>query len=197
MLMKNENRLALFMEYHDIPRHFYRPFLEYDRYYEADLIIAELKRREVDLSKLKVLDYGCGIGDYTMAFLREGSHVAPYDEYEEVLNFLRFRMEKEKFNLFDFDERVSKFEKDCDLVILGEVLEHLPSPIFILKKLMHSKHLFTTAFPYVTDLNYFNKGGHNHGGFELQKECAEFLEKHYEYVRFDGQLRLWTLKENV
>ena len=168
-------------------------FLAYDRYYEADSILRHFK----SMKEMRVLDYGTGVGDYGMTFVRAGAQ-ADYFDFQIYLEFIQHRMTREGFVDSDYlrvgvDEPV--FE-EYNFIVFGEVLEHLHHPKNIIEKCIKAKvkYLFTTSYPYIKDLNTFKKSGHFISAMREQDECAKLLETNYKKVAwFKGALYIWEL----
>lgn len=188
--------------YHKNVRHM---FTEYNRYYEADLITLTMQQRGVDLTKLKVLDYGCGAGDYGIEFCRKGASVSFYD-FPRSTQLVAYRLGREKLSnghAISADHHPYKrFHSkliNFDLIIFGEVLEHLDNPLAILKQIntYRVKYIFTSSYPYrSTDKKdpYWSNADHENGARLLIPECQKLLEENYDYQQFTGQLRLWERK---
>lgn len=73
-----------------------RTMTVYDRYFEANLIINELKRQSVDFTTLSVLDYGCACGDYGISLARNGAAVGFLDIVPANVTFAEYRLVREK-----------------------------------------------------------------------------------------------------
>lgn len=197
-----DNYLADGGEYNKTVRHM---FVDYSRYYEADLVRNTLSQEGVDLKKLKVLDYGCGVGDYGIELVRRGVKVDFYD-FPRSTQFVTYRLGLEGLTtgraisadhkpFKTFHETLGRY----DLIIFGEVLEHLHNPLAILKICNHLKvkYIFTSSYPYRSsdpDDPYWHNHDHDDAARVMQPECQKVLEDNYEYRKFSGELRLWTRK---
>lgn len=180
-------------------------FVDYSRYYEADLVRNAMSQEGEDLTKLKVLDYGCGAGDYGMEFARRGAKVDFYD-YPRATQFVAYRLGLEHLdNGTPVSADHTPFKKfhetlgNYDLIIFGEVLEHLHNPLAILKacNLLKVKYIFTSSYPYRSsdpDDPYWHNHDHDDAARLLQPECREVLENNYTYQKYSGELRLWIRK---
>lgn len=189
-----EDRKKIWGEYDgtktEILRHL---FLDYDRYYEADLIIEKMLTLGVDLKNLKVLDYGCGPGDYGMQFARMGARVGFYDTERACLDFACYRMIKSSL----VPDLVSNFEPD--LVIFGEVLEHCDDPLGTLR-VFAGEWIFTSSYPYRSDDpedDYWRKEDHKDMARLIQPEVRKFLNENYEKIKLTdnrAEINLWRRK---
>lgn len=186
-----ENRLQIWNDYtgdkEDRVRH---NFVDYDRYYEASLIESCLRGQENEgIKSLDVIDFGCCAGDYGIYFARLGCDVYFHDIDPVALDFVRYRLKRE--NLTNID---------CgyyDLVIFGEVLEHLDSPLETIKKYCGSQYIFTSSYPYRTDDkndSYWNGRDHREGARKETMACRELLEKYYHKIELGGVRHLWKFK---
>ena len=167
-----------------------RSFVGYDRYYEAKLIYDYLAGK-----KINALDYGCNCGDYGFYFLENGWTVDFFD-YREVIEFVKFRLKEEGYSagLYTIEQGWQKLPLDKhDLVIFGEVLEHMENPLEILQACISSgvKYIMTSSYPYKSK-EEFGMRGHLIEAFDQQNACKELLEKHRRQ-KFSGALILWIL----
>lgn len=166
----------------------------YDRYFEAGFIVRELESRSVNFANLKVLDYGCACGDYGMTFARKGSKVSFLDTVPACVEFAKYRMALENFNVS---------EEKPNFVIFGEVLEHMVNPLETIKNYheQNVQYFFTSSYPFRSDdpKDKYWKGsglppGHTKEACIQQPEVRKFLQEYYNSVRFDGAATLWTRK---
>lgn len=191
----NENRQEIWDKYiGPINRNIKRMFLDYDRYFEAEAIEDALESMHQDISKMVVLDYGCGVADYGIYFGRLGSRVCIYDTDLEALDFALYR-----FRLEDKRVELCKSIIGHDLVIFGEVLDHLENPLAVVKAAIDTKtrFIFTSSYPYRSEDPQEPHWQHDHHpktALEQQPEIREILEKNYNKINFGGQRNLWTRK---
>lgn len=189
----------------DKPSHMAHPWLHYTRYPYADQIIASLRNLQVDFSHFVVMDYGCGVGDYGFQFGRQGAEVIFFDN-ETYINFIKFRLEQDeskfKAHLVPIAQEHILYEIPFpDLVIFGEVLEHLVDPLKILTNFIEKqvKYIFTSSYPYRSDdpkNSYWNHRGHapHSQTREQQPACRQLLETYYQRVKYNGEASLWIRK---
>lgn len=198
-----EARKKIFDEYYGGGREqsslIIRSFLNYNRYFEADWIIGRLKILfEKDVKGLKVLDFGCGVGDYGLSFLREGSDVTFYD-IPYMIDFAKFRVSHENLtaSFYEVPTDFATLFKGKDVAIFGEVLEHLDNPAAALQACVDNKvqFVFSSSYPYRDDEAYFHKAGHSLKAWEQEPECKQILESNYDYIVLEGQVRLWSIKK--
>ena len=109
----------------------------------------------INFKSKTVLDVGCGYG--SMSFYAEGKGAADIKGIELKMhryiggiilkNILGSIVKFEKINLFETD-----FSKKFDIVILLNVIHHLPDPFFALRKLVEmSGDVFILEFPTLDD----------------------------------------------
>ena len=164
-----------------------RYFLKYDRYREAKMI-----HEFIGSEKYNILDYGCGVGDYGMYFLRKGYRVEFYDIDDTMMHFVNYRLQRESLIPGSDKPRY-------DLIIFGEVLEHMDEPQKVLQQCIDVKVpiLVTTAYPYIQDPKEFER--HQEGKYhshsikarDAQPKCRELLENNYNYYKREGEFRIW------
>ncbi len=179
-------------------------FVDYSRYYESDCILATLYHTGIEPKDLHVLDYGCGVGDYGIEFSRRGANASFYD-FPRSTRLVAYRLARENLygNPISADHvDFKKFHKNLgeyDLIIFGEVLEHLHNPLAILKlcNFYKVKYLFTSSYPYrsmdASD-SYWHNHDHDDAARLMQPDCIKVLEDNYEFTEFTGRLRLWRRK---
>jgi hypothetical protein len=178
---------------HKIDRHILRTMLDYDRYRECRSINALLLKNGEDISKFRILDFGCLVSDYGIYFARLKADVTAYDE-RKIIQFVRFRFKSE--NLYvkgvaipaDYDELF----KDKDLVVFGEVLEHLDNPSEPIQSCITQsvRYIFTSCYPFGDDA-YFSLPGHRKSAQALQPHCIKMLLNHYNYIPIRKKAVLW------
>ncbi len=175
-----------------------RMFLEYNRYFEAKQIKSViddiLEGVGGSWKDIKVLDYGCGVADYGIFFARLGSFVRLLDIDSDAISFAGWRMGKEKFSY-----GVTNSPVGYDLVIFGEVLDHLPDPLGTMQLVVDSgaKYIFTSSYPYRSDDPNDAHWQHDHhllSAFQQQPKVRKLLEKYYDKINFGGQRNLWIRK---
>ena len=94
----------------------------------------ELKKLKMKIEQLQILDFGCLISDYGIYFARLGAKVMIYDK-NSATNFAEFRFKKERLSVkttnipYDY----LSLTNGKDLVIFGEVLEHLDNPLLAIE----------------------------------------------------------------
>lgn len=164
-------------------------FLGYSRYHEAELIYSQFGHMD-----FKVLDYGCGTGDYGIYLAREGADVDFWD-FPRATKLVEYRLKREglKGKALSADDNPHPDFKDYDLVIFGEVLEHLDNPYEILQQ-ADVPFIFTSSYPYRSDAPddpYWSNPNHSKKAFYEMPLCRSLLEDRYSYIKFDGELRLW------
>lgn len=202
--MVNENRTKIWDDYiaqggmqHKVVKHM---MVDYNRYHESTLIGDTLVDFKVDLADLKVLDYGCGVGDYGIHLLRQGAGKVDFYDYPRSVQLVSYRLQQEKLKngtIIDADRDRKPNFLDYDLIIFGEVLEHLDNPFNILKNCNMAKvrFIFTSSYPYRSDDiddPYWHNHDHDIKAFHQMPECRRLLEHNYAFTKFDGELRLWV-----
>lgn len=176
-----------------------RMFLDYNRYHEAGKIYDELRDRNVNFKadhQFMVLDYGCGVADYGIYFARLGSFVRLLDIDNEALQFAMWRFSNEGLDYGVTDGIYSKY----DMVVFGEVLDHLEDPFSVLWQAvkLDVKYIFTSSYPYRSDSPDDVHWKHDHHpatAREQQKLCRDLLERDYEKLLITGGAGyLWIKK---
>ena len=115
---------------HGINPHILRTMLDYTRYPEAEMLLEALATVGVGPKELRVLDFGCLVADYGITFARRKARVTIYD-YQEPTDFAKFRFAREHLpvEVLHVPDDYPRALTNKDLVIFGEVLEHLENPL--------------------------------------------------------------------
>ena len=176
-----------------------RTMCVYNRYFEANHVVDELKKQKIDFSKIKALDFGCACGDYGITLARSGATSDYHDVEEAAMDLAAYRCSLENL---PHKKVVDYSMSDYNLVIFGEVLEHIDDPLELLQKCKDANvnWILTSSYPYRSDdpeESYWKKEGHTEAARLAQIPCRALLESNYNYIRFDGQLRLWTKRASI
>ncbi len=112
----------------------------------------------VDLSKLNILDIGCGSGGI-IAFLKDhGAKVKGFDLDEKKVAFGRKYIEEiEVKDALNCDFQTA----DHNVILLGDVLEHLHDPKYFLDRLWHkmdTNALLVISVPNLTYCEHYTRG---------------------------------------
>jgi SAM-dependent methyltransferase len=173
----------------------FRTMVNYSRYTEAAHILAKLNSIKRPIEGLRVLDFGCGVSDYGVFFARRGAKISVCDK-AEMLNFVKFRFDQQNLSveLIDRDNPGALF-MGKDLVIFGEVLEHLDDPLSVLRTCGNAsvKYIFTSSYPFGKE-DYYNQPGHNYKAKNLRIPCLDLLTAHYEQNALFRNRNLWIKK---
>ena len=113
--------------------------VKFGKYHESVSIL--LNRFATDSTK--VLDYGCGFGDFIKEMKSNNYNIVGAEFDSEAVNIAKQRTKCEIFHIEDLDKVESKFQ----LIHLGDVLEHLTDPIDKLNSL--SKILTDDGYFYI------------------------------------------------
>jgi len=190
----NEDRQKIWDNYRGITNgSLERMFLYYNRYYEAGLIFDALKRNDTSMKNFKVLDYGCGVADYGIYFARLGADVTVHDIDHAAVMFAESRFALENLEV----KRGISRDKDYNLVIFGEVLDHLFSPLQALEEMVDSRisFIFTSSYPYRSDDKndvHWQHDHHPETARMQQSDCRILLKRNYAREILTGEGSLWV-----
>lgn len=193
----SEDRNKVWEEYQgNKPRWIRHNFLDYDRYHEAKSIAADindvLEATDRTWKDISVLDFGCCSGDVGIWFARLGANVHAYDISPSAQAFANYRFEREGL--------INGRRKNYNLVVFGEVLEHMYKPLATLLKYARAKteFIFTSSYPMRSsdpEDSYWMQGDHKDDARDQQEECRKLLEKYYDKLNLGGESYLWIRKE--
>ena len=184
---------------HGINPHILRTMLDYTHYPEAEMLLEALATVGVGPKELRVLDFGCLVADYGITFARRKARVTIYD-YQEPTDFAKFRFAREHLpvEVLHVPDDYPRALTNKDLVIFGEVLEHLENPLQVLQECAERKipYIFTSKYPY-GDNTYFKYPGHTIAAQQQQPESLRALRASYQEIELRKFARLWKLKKTT
>jgi len=171
----------------------FRTMVDYSRYPEARKLNKLIRQCGRRIAGMKVLDFGCLVADYGVFLARRGAKVAVYDYIEEI-TFAAFRFTRENMpvELFHVPHNYKELMCSRNLVIFGEVLEHLDNPLQPLEACVDASvdFIFTSCFP-LGDEAYFSHSGHSKSAQQQQPACLALLRKFYYEIAARKKARLW------
>ena len=93
---------------------------------------------KVKLSRLKVLDVGCGGGILSESLAKEGAEVTGIDQGENVIKIAKLHMKESGLNInykqLNIEDYFLKNKEKFDIITCLEMLEHVPDPSSIIDK---------------------------------------------------------------
>ncbi len=153
----------------------------------------------------KVLDFGCGAGNLSFFLLKNGYNVNCF----EIDPIYQEHLEKKGLNV------LKKISKDkYDIIVLDNVLEHLPNPIEVLKKLkknLNDDGIFIISLPNINSLqfkifkeNWFHLDAPRHLNHFYKNSFSKLLErvnlniikKYYFNINIDPTGWWWSIKKS-
>lgn len=191
LICKNKNKKdrKLVCAKFNMDMHVFRTMMDYNRYDECNAILNLIKDCKF------VLDFGCLVADYGMFFARRGLDITLCDKkiYTDFAEF-RFKLENFNANIYPASCDYNILFGGKDLVIFGEVLEHMEDPLLPLNFCLKNKvkYIFTSRFPY-GDENYYKLSGHKKGAQDSQEKCIKMLSSCYNRTSLLNNLSFWTL----
>ncbi len=133
---------------------------------------------------VRVLDYGCGVGDYGLAFASQGYFITLCDIEGGNLDFARWRFEQRKLRFDVVPVTLEKLYPELgqhDVILAGEVLEHVREPLQVLKN-MHAALpkgglLWYSGYP---DFQREVGGDHLVEAAEQREDALRFVQAHFK-----------------
>ncbi len=98
-------------------------------YNDINLAIVQL-----DLSRKRILDVGCGTGLLGRELKKKGNYVFGIDSSEQELAIAKTRLDGTK--QLDITSDELNLPGSFDVLIFADILEHLPNPFFVLKRFL-------------------------------------------------------------
>jgi len=124
-----------------------------------------------------ILDYGCGIGQNAFMLAKNGFDVTLADVGSYTLDFAKHRFDSHNLNysLWTVDEQPMPERESFDVILLFDVLEHIPDEIFeeTINKLIKLRHKETKIY----NTNSFGNSPANPTHFDLTEEKQKLIEK--------------------
>ncbi len=163
-----------------------RYMLAYTRFDPASKILKHINSLYFPWQRknMRVLDYGCGVSDYGLAFASFGYQITIADIKGGNLEFSKSRYASRKISLnvipISEDKLYPAFGKQ-DIIVTGEVLEHVRDPLRVLKN-MHASLpkgglLWYSGFPD----NERNVGGcHLQEAADGREASCQFMQSHFK-----------------
>ena len=117
---------------------------------------AEEILKEVNWKSKKVLDVGCGTGNFALKAAKKGAYVLGIDFAEEAINIAKKTRKHKNLKFENID--VKNVKEKFDIIVSIGTLEHMDEPFKTLKKL--KTHLKTNGKIIVTTPNWTNPRGY-------------------------------------
>lgn len=137
-------------------------------------------------SRTKVLDYGCGVGDYALAFAKNGYSPALCDLSGGKIEFAEFRFKIRNIQVDSYPvtkEVEYPTIESVDIIVTSELLEHLRSPLQCLRN-MYS-YLNEGGYLWFSDFPMQPKtvgGDHLQSAADERLQCVDFIKSHFTLV---------------
>lgn len=133
-----------------------------------------------------VIDYGCGVADYGLSFASQGYQVKLVDIEGGNLDFARWRFAQRNIpvDVLPVTEAnlYPRIEK-ADIVIAGEVLEHVREPMRVIRNMYDALpaggFFWTSCYPMKENEI---RGDHLQEAADVRLECKRFLETRYQPI---------------
>jgi 2-polyprenyl-6-hydroxyphenyl methylase/3-demethylubiquinone-9 3-methyltransferase len=100
--------------------------------------------------EIKIIDIGCAQGNFSLTLAEQGYRVFAVDLQLSFLRYLRLKYEHGELYCINATLEALPFRDTFDIVLLGEVIEHVANPDVLLKiigKLMTSSGLLIVTTP--------------------------------------------------
>jgi len=146
--------------------------------FQAKEILRELKKREIDLSKMRVLELAVSVAGYSLIFKKNSKELIINDVRDPQILKLDPHL---NFKKFDVTERYPFKDNSFDFIFCCSLIEHVEKPEKMLSEIKRvlkpSGYLYLSFPPFYTPL-----GGHYFKPFHLLGErislkIANFLKK--------------------
>jgi 2-polyprenyl-3-methyl-5-hydroxy-6-metoxy-1,4-benzoquinol methylase len=184
-----ETDAGLFQNYRDAQLLYTgRMMVAYTRFRVAFSILKQFNKYVLPIMRPKttVLDYGCGVGDYALAFATQGYRVRLCDIAGGNLDFAHWRFQQRKIpcEIIPVTEQTPYPDLGENQIILaGEVLEHVREPLTVLRN-MHASlrkgdFLWHTGYP---EHEREVGGDHLQEAADVRLEAQAFIDINFERI---------------
>ncbi len=125
--------------------------------------------------RIKILDYGCGIGDHLIFLAKEGYNCSGAEIKSYSSEFIKYRMKKRGLDvhLTELTDNSVPIEEDYDVIICLDVLEHTVNPREIIGRLIQKLDkggLLFVNFPHSEQPLHLEE---RHKNFDLDRELLD------------------------
>jgi 2-polyprenyl-3-methyl-5-hydroxy-6-metoxy-1,4-benzoquinol methylase len=173
----------------DIEMHLTKKMLAYTRFGAALKVLRYVNayfpknRRQ----EIKVLDYGCGVADYALAFANQGYHPVLCDIEGSHLDFAEWRFRRRGLAYDSIPVTNDNLYPDfgtIHIIIAGEVLEHVRDPLQVVQKfdqaMPKGAFFWSSGFP---DDEREVGGTHLQEAADLRLDTLNYLRSHFKKNR--------------
>lgn len=173
----------------EIEQHLTKKMLAYTRFDMAYKLLKYLNAYYPPAKRpdIRVLDYGCGVADYALAFAAQGYHPVICDIPGSHLDFAQWRFKKRDIPYTAISVTENNLYPDLgkvDIAICGEVLEHVRNPLKVIQSINQSMprsgFFWSSGFP---DDEREVGGTHLPEAAELRLESVNYLHKHFKKIK--------------
>lgn len=176
-IQPNAEELIEFYRYTD---NYILELTEYHSTHARRYMTSEIAKRIRHYNLDNVLDYGCGIGEDSIALLDNGFNTTLCDIAGKTFDFAKWRVGKRRYfpdiiEIYSEDQHYLFDNKQFEAVLCLEVLMHVPDPIKTLK-LLYS-HLKINGFLFLT--HRFT------GNYSLALEQNQHFEQNIDHILFE------------
>lgn len=158
-------------------------------------------------NEINILDYGCSIADFGLAFALYGYNVLLCDINDGNIEMGKWRFKKRNLKYssisIDVKELYPEFN-ELDIVIASEVLEHIRNPLIalqnIFKGLNHDKHkgyLWVSGYPIIEAKIGPQHPDHLEEAFYMRNDVLSFLQSKFVKIKIKKGFLFQKLQTNA
>ena len=134
--------------------------------------IRKILKKSYGDKRMKILDYGCGIGDHLIFLAKEGYNCSGTEVKSYSSEFIKHRMRKRGLDvhLIELTDNSAPIEENYDVIICLDVLEHTVNPREIIGRLFQKLNkggLLFINFPHSEQPLHLEE---RHKDFDIDKE---------------------------
>tara|TARA_Y100001960_G_scaffold250277_1_gene266535 strand:- start:4983 stop:5840 length:858 start_codon:yes stop_codon:yes gene_type:complete len=154
--------------------------LRYDRYRSA-FAISNFFKKYHSGKKLNMLDFGCGVGDFSVSIAPLTKNLTVCDLKDGNIDFADWRLERRNVKHDKIEVSIENMYPDfskleLDLVVAGDVLEHVRYPKKTLESMLsglnEGGYLWLSAYPF-TDCGL--RGDHLEEPYHEREEIKNYV----------------------
>lgn len=130
----------------------------------AELSVAQLQKKGINIANLHVLELGCGRGGYSTVLYRKAAHFVASDIYRDDI----FVTQRIPFVYLDVTKEFPFKDESFDFIYCSSLIEHIKTPQLLLQeahRVLRKEGILYLSFPPFYSL--FLIGGHQFKPFHL------------------------------
>ena len=154
--------------------------------HKTAILLKYIKQLNIDCT---ILDFGCGIGQYTFDLTTNGYHTEAVDYGGVMLDWIKFKCDNK--NLITTPLENYKWDRKYNVIICSHVIEHVPNPEELLDSLIqHTEYGGLLLLDYPVIWNEPDKNPEHLGKDEFRTQIIDILRAN-DFILLHPSIGLW------